>query len=87
MQVSKKLTVLTALVIVCFCSQAQEQPKNPGLTVMQMGGPTTGWTMVSGVISDAATGKPLSSINVSYKDRTASITDVNGLFALPQRKV
>ena len=42
----------------------------------------SGLITVSGIIKDAATGKALGGIKVTYKDYSAAITDSTGAFAL-----
>lgn len=79
MRLSRNITVLFVFVTASIYIQAQET--NRGTTAIP-GEPDAGWPSVTGIITDAATGKPLTGINVSYRDKTASISLSNGIFTL-----
>ena len=81
MQLSKILTGVSVWLL-CFHGQAQE--KSDPATQKSPGG-----FHVTGTIKDAATGKTLRGIRVTYKDYSAAITDSLGAFELdvPSRNV
>src|SRR5436305_1938510 len=73
---SKKLTVLTFILLACYCGLAQNR-KDTVIILKHPGAMT-----VNGEVTDAATGKPLSGISVSFKDYSAAISDSLGKFSL-----
>lgn len=77
MQVSKIVTGLSFLLI---CLNAVAQRKEDPVIVLNK--QNSGAFNVSGVIKDAATGKNLLGIRVTYKDYSAAITDSAGAFAI-----
>ena len=77
MQVTKILTGLL-LLLMCFYSKAQENKDS----IIVLSKQYPGAFSVSGVIKDAATGKNLRGIRVTYKDYSAAITDSTGAFVL-----
>ena len=79
MRSSKILTVLS-FTLAAFCSNAQAQATKDSVIVVQKQYP--GAFNVSGVIKDAATGKSLRGIKVTYKDYSAAITDSIGAFSI-----
>jgi TonB-linked SusC/RagA family outer membrane protein len=80
MQVSKKLTVLPLMILACLCSRAQDT-KVPADTVIPETS-TKAQAMVTGSVTDAATGKALRGIRITYKNYSAAISDSTGYFAL-----
>src|SRR5215510_7749595 len=62
-----KIIMGLSLLLMCVVTHAQQQ-KDP--------------YTVSGTIREAATGKPLGAIKVTYKDYSAAITDSTGAFTL-----
>ncbi|MDP4262681.1 MAG: SusC/RagA family TonB-linked outer membrane protein [Bacteroidota bacterium] len=76
MQLSK---ILTGLLVLGVCVTAEAQ-KDSSITITTKQNPA-GFN-VSGVIKDAATGKALRGIRVTYKDYSAAITDSMGAFTL-----
>ena len=77
MQVSKIVTGLS-LLLICFNAKAQGK-KDPAIVLNKQ---YPGAFNVSGVIKDAATGKNLRGIRVTYKDYSAAITDSAGAFTI-----
>jgi TonB-linked SusC/RagA family outer membrane protein len=77
MQLSK---ILIGLSLLLLCCSAGAQGKNDSLTVTTKN--YSNAFKVSGIIKDAATGKALGGIRVTYKDFSADITDSTGAFNL-----
>ena len=76
MQVSKLITALFVLLI----SIASKGQQKDSITVIKMR--PSGSVVVKGTISDAATGKSLRGIRVTYKNYSAAITDSTGAFKI-----
>ena len=81
MQLSKNITralLIAAINIGAFhvSVDAQNKPKN------QPGKPATEISYATGVIKDAATGKPLAAVNVTVPDFSSANTDDNGKFKI-----
>jgi TonB-linked SusC/RagA family outer membrane protein len=74
MRLFNKLTVL-ALVAITFGASAQDE-------ITRVSKQYPGAVSISGIVTEAATGKVLRGINVSYKDYSAAITDSLGAFTL-----
>jgi TonB-linked SusC/RagA family outer membrane protein len=79
MQISKQLTVVAALLLGALCGRAQNINPND-LTVIGRNYPDA--VVVTGTVTDAASGKKLGGIHVSYKDFSATISDSSGSFSL-----
>ena len=77
MQPSK---ILTGLFFLVMFANLKAQDKNNPIIVLKK--PHAGSFSVSGTITDAATGKVLGGIRVTYKDYSAAITDSTGAFVL-----
>ena len=77
MQLTK---ILTGLSFLLMCMDLKAQDNNNSIIVLRK--PNPGAYKVSGVIKDAATGKALGGIKVTYKDYSAAITDSSGAFDL-----
>jgi TonB-linked SusC/RagA family outer membrane protein len=78
----KKFSFFSVLTLACLFSQAQINQPAADTTVVSNKSGSVVLVNVTGVIKDAATGKPLSGIRVTYKALTAAITDANGTFTL-----
>src|SRR5882724_10025826 len=76
----RTLLLLGFTVIACPMLQAQQatDPAKPASAETTKAGGLT----VTGVIKDAATGKPLPAINISIPDYSAALTDDNGSFTI-----
>lgn len=72
-------TMVAALLLGCMCGSAQNINPNE-LTVIGKQYPDA--VIVSGTVRDAASGKTLGGIHVSYKDYSATISDSAGKFSL-----
>ncbi|MGC4234185.1 MAG: SusC/RagA family TonB-linked outer membrane protein [Niabella sp.] len=70
-----KFLPVLCLPVVCVNTYAQEQASPPA-RVTQMKNP------VSGIVTDAATGQPVTGANISYKEFAAAITDSAGRFTI-----
>ena len=77
MQLTK---ILTGLSFLLMCINLKAQDNSSSIIVLSKQNP--GSYKVTGVIKDAATGKALSGIKVTYKDYSAAITDSAGAFEL-----
>lgn len=84
MQVSKKLIALAAVSLMCSYGMAQEKRATDPAAVLNKQP-----QLVSGMVKDAATGKVLRGIRITYKDYSAAISDSTGSFKLnvPSRDV
>lgn len=80
MQDLKKLTVL-ALIVLTF-SQAWTQENAPADSIIVLKKQYANAFRVSGSVTDAASGKALGGIRVTYKEYSAAITDSLGQFTL-----
>lgn len=80
MQVPKKIAksiILAAAVFASVHSFAQDAAKKDAATKKAVGN-----LLATGVIKDAATGKPLSAVSVSVEDFSAALTDDKGNFSI-----
>ena len=73
-----KIFLFPLLLIICQKSGAQQTNDS----LVRVNKQLTGAFTVSGVIKDAATGKALRGIRVTYKDYSAVISDSTGSFVL-----
>ncbi len=74
------LKILTGLFFLLMCFNLKAQDKKDSIIVLNK--QYSGAFNVSGVVKDAATGKVLGGIKVTYKDYSAAITDSTGSFVL-----
>lgn len=68
-----KINISLSLLLVCFVAANAQQQKDPA---------NDGHYNISGIVREAATGKTLGGIKVTYKDYSAAITDSTGAFTL-----
>ncbi len=81
MLVLKKYTFFPLLMVLCLSAAAQ-QKRNGDATANTNQNKYAGAVSISGKVLDAATGKALRGISVTYKDYSAAITDSTGNFTL-----
>jgi TonB-linked SusC/RagA family outer membrane protein len=81
MQLLKKLTVLLLPAMAGLYAAAQEQPSQDD-SVIVITKQRPGAIPITGLVTDAATRKPLSGIRVTYKNYSAATSDNNGKFKI-----
>src|SRR6188472_3579031 len=81
MQGHIKLTVVVMALFTCSALFAQDNADTTVINIPRFD-ITKGAVIVTGVIKDAGTGKPLPAINVSVPDFSAALTDDNGKFSI-----
>src|SRR4051794_12368071 len=86
MQLSSKkaarFTLFSIAALACLASFAQQPAPAAGALKTETTLPPANVLVATGIITSAATGKPLAAINVSIPDYSAALTDDNGRFTI-----